>query len=56
MKRILDDHIAWLFLSLVAVLATVLILSLDNKPVDERLIGGGALVLIGALANYARNK
>ena len=54
--KLFDDHIVWLFLSLCALLAVVLVLSLDDKPVDERLIGSGVLVIIGALANYARNK
>ena len=53
--KLLQDHMVWLVVSLAMLLIVVLVLSLDSKAIDERLISGGILVLVGAIANHARN-
>ena len=55
MKDLLSDHLVWLVISLALVLIVVLVLSLDNKPVDDRLITGGVVFLIGAIAGLAKS-
>ena len=54
MNDLLKNDMFWLVVALLSVLLTVIVLSVDDKVIDERLIGGGVLVLIGALATHAK--
>lgn len=53
--KLLEDHLVWLVVSLALLLVVVLVLALDGKPVDDRLISGGVLVLVGAIAGLAKS-
>jgi len=53
--KLFNDHLVWLVVSLAMVLIVVLVLSLTGHPVDDRLISGGVLFLVGAIAGLAKS-
>jgi hypothetical protein len=54
--KLFDDHAFLLFLALLAILASYVVVVLCGKPVDERIIGLGFVVVIGALAGRADSR
>jgi len=53
--NLFKDHIVWLVVALGMLLVVVTILSLTNHPVDDRLISGGVVFLVGAIAGLAKS-
>ena len=54
--KLFDDHAFLLFLALVAILISYVVVVLCGKPVDERIIGLGFVVVIGALAGRSDSR
>lgn len=53
--KLFDDHAFLLFLALLTVLLSYTIITIVGKPVDEKIVGVGFVVLIGALAGLAKS-
>lgn len=56
MKGLFEDHAFLLFLALLLVLLSYTVITIVGKPVDEKIIGVGFVVLVGALAGRADAK
>ena len=54
--KLFDDHAFLLFLALLAILISYVVVVLCGKPVDERIIGLGFVVVIGALAGRSDSR
>jgi hypothetical protein len=54
--KLFEDHAFLLFLALLLVLLSYTIITIVGKPVDEKIIGVGFVVLVGALAGRADAK
>jgi hypothetical protein len=54
--KLLEDHAVLLLIALLAIIVAYVVIVLAGKPVDERIIGVGFVVTIGALAGLAKSK
>jgi hypothetical protein len=54
--KLFEDHAFLLFAALLLVLASYTIITIVGRPVDEKIIGVGFVVLVGALAGRADGK
>lgn len=54
--KLLEDHAFLLLIALLSILVAYVVVVLSGSPVDERIIGVGFVVTIGALAGLAKSK
>jgi hypothetical protein len=51
--KLFEDHAFLLFAALLLVVVSYTIITIVGRPIDERIIGVGFVVLVGALAGRA---
>lgn len=56
MKQLFDDHAFLLFAALLVVVLSYTIITIAGRPIDERIVGIGFVVLVGALAGRSDAK
>lgn len=54
MKRLFENDAFLVFLALIAILTSYTVITIVGRPVDERIVGVGVVVTIGALAGLAK--